>query len=838
MKPLLRHTLRSAYDSKAQVLIIVLTVAVVTAMIFVALSISDVFYRVNMTENERVSQGSDMLLGSNLSMQEYFSRARVDSVLAEDPQDIKRVEYFLKFTTVMKFEDVTKAVLLEATDLNDYLARHDIPYIEKDEGTNAASGKMPVIVGKTFAEGAGLHAGDEIELYIASHDSYVKTYIAYVAADEGIFRSAVNINVLADFSMVGNYGMVSAVYITFTEPGLFEKYEAKFAELLPAIPCLEGNDYTGAKSIVFSSTLLFAIGVAFVTATMALILLTSYMIIARKRTREMVVFKAAGASPAHTALIMLTEVALYAVTGAAIGIAIGRLSMQVIIQNLAPYAAGFFAYPFWKFAASTLIAVGVTVAASLVPVMRVSRQTIRELLSESPRIAKAPRPIAFMIATVCAAALLTATQFLEGIWVALFSLLDIAAVVLWIMLAVPLILKGATLMLSKIKKGGGFGLGTLTPNRNKAMRTITALVAVIIAFSFMVVQIVALVKYAVTPYEERFSADAVVLVNGETTAEERFKLYNALRDEDVSFVGYMHGVDFELPMGKMDIVDGEKFCTLYGVDGFDMLAHCAPSLLAGTKERWDALDHPIVLSEDMILRLGLEVGDEISFVPFDDDYKGMIKTFTVAGYDSTVTRYDRVGFVRFEEFTDFPGGLTFFVDYGASGSEALSGLIAAADAQNLARTFVLTFEEYASAAGDSLGGILGIMTFMQYAVIAVGLIGIVNVSIVTVYDRKSELELYRLCGMSKRGYLGFSAAEGLSMALAGGLIGFAVCTALNRLLPVFVGIVDKYLYFAPVTALSAGLTLLGMFVFAGCWLLIAAVRRENGMRALNERYLN
>jgi len=95
-----------------------------------------------------------------------------------------------------------------------------------------------------------------------------------------------------------------------------------------------------------------------------------------------------------------------------------------------------------------------------------------------------------------------------------------------------------------------------------------------------------------------------------------------------------------------------------------------------------------------------------------------------------------------------------------------------------------------------------------------------------------------LNGMSKRGYMGFSAAEGLSMALAGGIIGFAVCTALNGLLPVFVGIVDKYLSFAPITVLSGGLTLLGMSVFAGCWLLIASARREKGPGPLNERYLN
>ena len=44
------------------------------------------------------------------------------------------------------------------------------------------------------------------------------------------------------------------------------------------------------------------------------------------------------------------------------------------------------------------------------------------------------------------------------------------------------------------------------------MRTIIPLSAVIVAFSFVVVQIVGLVKYAVTPFTSRYRADAVISV--------------------------------------------------------------------------------------------------------------------------------------------------------------------------------------------------------------------------------------------------------------------------------------------------------------------------------------
>ena len=58
-------------------------------------------------------------------------------------------------------------------------------------------------------------------------------YVMYIAADEGIFKSAANINILADFSAVGDYGMVSAVYITFKDPSLFTRYEKPSARYCP-----------------------------------------------------------------------------------------------------------------------------------------------------------------------------------------------------------------------------------------------------------------------------------------------------------------------------------------------------------------------------------------------------------------------------------------------------------------------------------------------------------------------------------------------------------------------------------------------------------------------------
>jgi hypothetical protein len=91
---------------------------------------------------------------------------------------------------------------------------------------------------------------------------------------------------------------------------------------------------------------------------MSLILMTSYMVIARKRTREMVVFKAAEHLP-HRRSYHADRGHFYAMTGAAIGLALGRLLMQIIIQNLALFCQ-LFRVPFWEFCGKRFIAAGVT----------------------------------------------------------------------------------------------------------------------------------------------------------------------------------------------------------------------------------------------------------------------------------------------------------------------------------------------------------------------------------------------------------------------------------------------------------------------------------------------
>jgi ABC-type antimicrobial peptide transport system permease subunit len=273
----------------------------------------------------------------------------------------------------MKTESISRIVTVEATDLRGYLNRHPFNYVAVYEdslpvlggGSLTAIEFPPAIVGQTFAKDSGVSAGDIIEVFIATNNTYAKLTVVAVAMDEGIFRSPSAMSVLTDISSVSGQGLVNAVYLTFSNPSYFSVYEEVFNENFLSISINEGNMISYARGIAQNNTLLLTIGLLFIISAMALIQLTSYLIVARNRSGQTAVFKACGATPKQITFILLLEVFVYGVLGAGAGLALGRLLMHIAITNLMPTAVGIITYPFWKFLLSAVIAIAVSLIACL-----------------------------------------------------------------------------------------------------------------------------------------------------------------------------------------------------------------------------------------------------------------------------------------------------------------------------------------------------------------------------------------------------------------------------------------------------------------------------------------
>ncbi len=851
MKAFLRHILRSADSSRLQMTVIIVTIAVVTAMIFVAFSLSDIFYNINMAEYDRVADGADILIGNNFSSNTMFSMNRAKAVLSSMPE-VKEVTYFYKTSSVMKTEDKSKTVLIEATDLSDYLTRH--PVMFKDEFTPSDLGEgaenqayfeelvsnyPAVVIGESFAAENGIEAGDIIEVYLPMHENYISLLVRYIAVNEGIFSSAADVNLLTDFSAVGNIGMITAAYVTLNDPADFESARDYLQAAFPAVEVTEGNNYAEVMGIVRNNTLLLAIGLVFLIVTMSLILFTSYLIIARNRMSEMVVFKAAGATPGQVAGIMLMEVSFYAVVGAALGLILGRLVMTVAVSALVPKGMGTVNYAVWKYVCSFILAFAVTVLASLGPVISVSKKSVRELSSNSFKFHKPVKPYVLPVALLLTGGAVAAYLTTEGIFLAVSAVAVVAASAFTAHSLVPYILKLFGAITAKYPKGGAYALSGLGAVRNNAMMSVTTLVAVVIAFSYLVVEVVGMVQGAIVPFETRYRADLVVNVSrdtGDHTLEEVDGAIGAVYG--VEWSGRYNSFDYYVPGS-----DSDEW-TLYGVKDMGTLSRCIiPSgEFAAIEERWNAVaaagKNPIVISRDMALRCGYGVGDEFSVSPSDIDFSDDVCTFTVVGIDETVTEYDRVGYVEFSALTKYRDSCIYLVEVADDADETtvFKALRSAVEALDIPLAFTLEFDEWAYAGSGSLEGVSALLTLLQILVYVVAVIGIINISTVTFFDRRSEFRLYRIVGMSASDHMRFSLGEALIAGGTGALTGFLIGFGINLLVPSLGSIISKYLALEIFPVWLVAVTFAAFALFIACWTAIAAASgKELKPDSVNER---
>ncbi|MBO7156170.1 MAG: ABC transporter permease, partial [Clostridia bacterium] len=533
--------------------------------------------------------------------------------------------------------------------------------------------------------------------------------------------------------------------------------------------------------------------------------------------------------------IMLAEVIFYAIVGGAVGLLLGRVLMGVAAKALLPMTPNAVTYPFWKFLVSYIIAIAVSVLATLVPIISVSKKTVRELTGEGFKVIKPVNLRLFIAITVLVVAICVAYAFLKGIALLILSVALIIAIAFWIYCAIYFVIGFVGKMVRKLAKGGAPYLAGVSVTRNSAMHTVTTLIAVVIAFSFLIVEVVGIVQDAVIPFRERFETDYVVSANTELKLDE----YDLIKDTALNIygvdgAGWYNATDFKLKDGKE--------CTLYGVDGLWMMECCSTVEANEIEKAWNSVENPLVLNQNITTIYGWEVGDTITVTPLEPDYKDETLTFTIVGIDRSVTRWDMIGFCKFEALYRINKYGTFFVKEKEGLTEKESSEVfidLRDDVENLgiSLTYALDYEEWAYAETDGYEGVGSLLTILQVLVWFVSLMGVANISIVTVYDRRAEYRLYKVSGMAGNEYVKFSVFEGIIVGLAGGILGFIAGYGVNMLVPSLATIIGRYSAFNILPwqlFLNFGI---GVGAFLLLWTLIALVNRKNTVKSINERNL-
>jgi len=645
MNIILKHTFKSMRQNKAQIAMVVATVMVVVAMFFASLSMFDIFFNINAAEFVRLSADADMIVGAHYDGQ-FYSPEELDNVLEPFADNIVYKKSFIKTTGVLKTKSENVAILVEATNLEQYL--DGAPLYGKYTQGELAYPK--IVVNQRFAGENNLQLGQTVEVFLATCGDYKKFSIYAISDNIGIFASGSAINVLIDLDDAeSQFGLINVTLLKFKDKSIFEQVEERLTndDNMSSISVGEALNTTYSREIATNNTLLFAIALLFIVGMMVLILVTSYIIIVKSRLNEMLIFKTAGATPMQTTLIMLLEASLYAIFGAFLGLWVGRGGMALAERVLLANFTSAITYQWWKWVLAFVVGIIVTLASVLAPILKVSKQSIRQATSGTVKEVKFAKPAFLAVILLAIALVIFAMRSLSIFYAFAFSALLIVLIAIFIITSSSRVHLWVSKLISKVSPKGIIALSATTTKRNATAHNVSILVATVTAFSFMVVAIIDFINVVLTLAPSRYSSDYVVEYRYDKMPEqaELLSLERELAEHqgvDSAYLVASAGLEWKDTTGKY--VGADKWVNLIGVSNVSNLQSVmAEPANIEYSPSFQGVQNPAICNIDIIKRFNLKLGDTLYFtIEEPDGSKRDYQHFvTIVGIDYTTTEYDK-----------------------------------------------------------------------------------------------------------------------------------------------------------------------------------------------------
>ena len=778
MRIILNHTLRSIRAHIAQPIIIMFTVAVVTILFFASLALSDLFYNFQLSNMTRITGETDVAIKGN-----FFSEEKLSDF--EKYNQIEYVDLYLSVPGVLhaseeKGED-SSVILIEATDLNTYLSRYKDKLDYYDGIKKGDNISYPGIwVSRSFAEKYNFNIGSNVDIYLGIFQKHEIFTVTYIFEDTGFFANSTIYNVMADISDVGGKsGLYNECYIKLKNGVDRDEFMKELGIHMDNgdLEIEYAVDYEYINNLVEDNESLLRIVLAFIVALVVFILFGAYLIVAKNRASEMIVFKAAGAMPIQIFRILISEVILYGVVGSVIGVITGRFLMQIIVMNIIPSFPDAVVYTVENYIISICLGVFISFISALVPIIRLIRNSVRNLNSSGIKVVKKINPLWILLPLTTAITSVLLIAFIPSTSI-YFTILLIVSVIAIAAFSSPYILEIVSRLFSRI--GGAPSLASVSIKRNSESATLSGLIGGIIVFAFIAVSIVNIIIGANVPYKTRFHSDYVIetLTDNRSITTLKESLDDLFGVEDVCLLNYE---EFE-----GTIAGKEKNYTVYSVESSDDLI-CCVDLTQKEKEDFDNIDNSAIFSYDMINRLNYEVGDVVKIKIGEKEYD-----LRIVAVDYTETNTDRVVYINEKacdyEFTD---SLIFLnTDKNVPNSALYIDIRERAEQNNC---YVIRCNDWAYATSVGLSGISDLLKILEIGIVLVGFIGIINMTVAMFLSRKREFEIYRSVGIDDVKYFQMISIESLIISISGSVIGLVFSFTMNLLMPGFASLIDRYI---------------------------------------------
>lgn len=552
-----------------------------------------------------------------------------------------------------------------------------------------------------------------------------------------------------------------------------------------------------ADSVRGSMQLMTIAGTVIIGA-MACLLFSSFSVLVRGRVNELIKFKAAGATPMQSALVLLAEAAFYAVIGGLVGLVFGKLLIGylngLLSENFAGAAIVTEAY---KYPVAVAIGTVCSLAACVIPALRMSLKPIRSLLGGSERISRmVPRPYAYVLSFVTFAFAL-ALFFVPRNALVPIAIIFIVFSLLWMITVIPRLINGACSVLKRITRPNAGYIAECAAPRNAAATSSVSMLAALIAFITLGMCILDAVGLTSESATVRFSGDYVVQVSGVSSGivnpyEELERCLAVDGITDGMVLESVTGVYLAYADGT--VIDSDPLdasVSTYALSHGKDMAFCSTVYDSSAAASFDNAEQPIIITSYLANKYGISIGDSVMLIRFVSE--GMMPLdglFTVVAIDETVTSWDQQVFVKAGTLTIDGETVRGSFELRLNGSGDFSELRNEIDTENAT---LFGRDGYVPAEGIDRLNYDRLISVFSIIVYSIALIGLVNLIVITAGERRREFDVLRLAGMTPGNAAQYILTETAFLSAIGCASGLAFAFFCNRASAAIAQIINKYI---------------------------------------------
>ena len=787
MNILLRHTFSSVLRNPVQSVIVVISTAMITACILLCLCITSLFeFSTSLWANSAYA-GSQMIVFTD-SAHEGDVKAWLD----DNPDKVTDYVKVYEHTVTVMSDISTMQTIMMGVDkgmLDDYDSLTGAETVARAENdTDLPSAHISATIASVLGIGVGevlsvKNYGDFFVEAVCSDTAryYANPTPAFACEADENAKSSIRFMIwFADAYGIGEDGREN-----------IESYSDAMIEITGNVSAVQTSAREALKdaaSSVEGSMRLMNIAAAVITVVMACLLFSSFSIIVRGRVNELVKFKAAGATPSQSALILLFEAAFYALAGGLIGLGVGEGLVGWLNSMTASGSA--------VITPSAANSLGCASATFFVPT--------------SARV-----PV---------------------------DIIAIVLVFICTLTVMPYVLRGVCAAARKVTHPGAAYISECALPRSASVNSAFTVLVALIAFITLGTCLIDTVKTTGTPSTTRYGGDFVVSFDQASAYDAESELQRCLETDGITGgakVSSAYGVYLAYPDHTLvgeTLVDAAF--RLHIVDKGADINYCTTvPLPEETVALFDKTlaegGHPIVLSRYYADKYGFALGSKVAIIAATHlGDKPFVNTFTVVGIDDTVTSWDYVAFIAEEdavaqEIGAVPRTHALYLTGDTSRFAELRESIDTDYMTLYTREGYYPVEKSSSAESDRM---LSVFSVIIYTIAALGL---VNLVVITARERVREFDILRLAGMTASDAAKGIAAETALLSLAGLAVGLLFSVFTNASSLGIAQIIDRYLVLDPLPVKTAVIAVVGAGMFALLW---AASHMAAYLRSASARY--